>query len=118
MCARSRCRAGGVLPRERADRRLRQDGRRGRGEGRLVRLSTLKRAVPHRGQEDDGAGAGRAARLGLPDVIFYPTGGGTGLIGMWKAFAELEAMGWIGTKRPRMVAVQAAGCTTTMRGRF
>ena len=46
----------------------------------------------------------------LPDVIFYPTGGGTGLIGMWKAFAELEAMGWIDGKRPRMIAVQAEGC--------
>ena len=46
----------------------------------------------------------------VPDVIFYPTGGGTGLIGMWKAFAELEAIGFIGSKRPRMVAVQAEGC--------
>jgi threonine synthase len=46
----------------------------------------------------------------LPDVIIYPTGGGTGLIGMWKAFAEMEQMGWIGSKRPRMVTVQAAGC--------
>ncbi|NIP98979.1 MAG: threonine synthase, partial [Akkermansiaceae bacterium] len=45
----------------------------------------------------------------LPDVIFYPTGGGTGLIGMVKAFEELEAIGWIGPKRPRMVAVQASG---------
>src|SRR3974390_2782950 len=46
----------------------------------------------------------------VPDVIFYPTGGGTGLIGMWKAFAELETIGFIGKKRPRMVAVQASGC--------
>jgi len=46
----------------------------------------------------------------VPDVIFYPTGGGTGLIGMWKAFAELEAIGFLGSKRPRMVAVQAEGC--------
>ncbi|HSK62852.1 MAG TPA: pyridoxal-phosphate dependent enzyme, partial [Pyrinomonadaceae bacterium] len=46
----------------------------------------------------------------LPDVIVYPTGGGTGLIGMWKAFAEMEEMGWIGSRRPRMVTVQAAGC--------
>jgi len=46
----------------------------------------------------------------LPDVIIYPTGGGTGLIGMWKAFAEMEQMGWIGSKRPRMVTVQAEGC--------
>ena len=46
----------------------------------------------------------------LPDVIIYPTGGGVGLIGMWKAFDEMEAMGWIGPDRPRMVSVQAAGC--------
>ena len=46
----------------------------------------------------------------LPDVIFYPTGGGTGLIGMWKAFSELQKLGWIGEKLPRMVAVQAEGC--------
>ena len=48
-------------------------------------------------------------------MIFYPTGGGTGLIGMWKAFAELEAIGFIGSKRPRMVAVQAAGCAPMVR---
>ncbi len=46
----------------------------------------------------------------LPDVVLYPTGGGTGLVGMWKAFAEMEEMGWIGAERPRMVSVQAAGC--------
>jgi threonine synthase len=51
----------------------------------------------------------------LPDVIIYPTGGGTGLIGMWKAFAEMEQMGWIGSKRPRMVTVQAAGCAPIVR---
>ncbi|MCB1992530.1 MAG: threonine synthase, partial [Geminicoccaceae bacterium] len=58
-----------------------------------------------------------AEQLGweLPDVIFYPTGGGTGLIGMWKAFAELEAIGFIGTKRPRMVAVQATGCAPMVK---
>ena len=58
-----------------------------------------------------------AEQLGweLPDSIFYPTGGGTGLIGMWKAFAELEAIGLIGSKRPRMVAVQAAGCAPIVR---
>ena len=48
-------------------------------------------------------------------MIFYPTGGGTGLIGMWKAFAELEAIGFIGSKRPRMVAVQASGCAPIVR---
>ena len=51
----------------------------------------------------------------LPDVIIYPTGGGTGLIGMWKAFDEMEQMGWIGSKRPRMVTVQAAGCAPIVR---
>src|SRR4051812_48382175 len=58
-----------------------------------------------------------AEQLGwdVPDVIFYPTGGGTGLIGMWKAFAELEAIGFIGEKRPRMVAVQAEGCAPMVR---
>ncbi|MCZ6626034.1 MAG: pyridoxal-phosphate dependent enzyme, partial [Deltaproteobacteria bacterium] len=50
-----------------------------------------------------------------PDVILYPTGGGTGLIGMWKAFNELEEMGWIGPKRPRMVSVQAEGCAPIVR---
>ena len=58
-----------------------------------------------------------AEQLGweLPDVIFYPTGGGTGIIGMWMAFAELEAIGWIGPKRPRMVVVQAAGCAPMVK---
>ena len=51
----------------------------------------------------------------VPDAIFYPTGGGTGLIGMWKAFAELEAVGLIGPERPRMYAVQAAGCAPMVR---
>src|SRR5207245_7223638 len=51
----------------------------------------------------------------LPDVIVYPTGGGTGLIGMWKAFDEMEQMDWIGSKRPRMVTVQAAGCAPIVR---
>ena len=58
-----------------------------------------------------------AEQLGwqLPDAIFYPTGGGTGLIGMWKAFAEMEALGWIGPQRPRMYAVQASGCAPIVR---
>ena len=58
-----------------------------------------------------------AEQLGwrLPDVILYPTGGGTGLVGMWKAFDEMEAMGWIGKDRPRMVTVQAAGCAPIVR---
>jgi len=51
----------------------------------------------------------------LPDVIIYPTGGGTGLIGMWKAFDEMERLGWIGARRPRMVTVQAEGCAPIVR---
>jgi threonine synthase len=51
----------------------------------------------------------------LPDAIFYPTGGGVGIIGMWKAFDEMETMGWIGPRRPRMVSVQAAGCAPIVR---
>ena len=51
----------------------------------------------------------------LPDVIIYPTGGGTGLIGMWKAFDEMEKLGWIGSKRPRMVTVQSTGCAPMVK---
>src|SRR6185295_16850083 len=77
--------------------------------------STLKE--PYRIEGKKTMGLELAEQLGweLPDVIFYPTGGGTGLIGMWKAFAELEAIGFIGSKRPRMVAVQAAGCAPMVR---
>ena len=58
-----------------------------------------------------------AEQLGwrLPDVIIYPTGGGTGLIGMWKAFDEMEKLGWIDSKRPRMVTVQSEGCAPMVR---
>ena len=77
--------------------------------------STLKE--PYRIEGKKTMGLELAEQLGwrLPDAIFYPTGGGTGLIGMWKAFAELEAIGWIGAKRPRMVAVQASGCAPIVR---
>ncbi|MHA2500995.1 MAG: pyridoxal-phosphate dependent enzyme, partial [Candidatus Hodarchaeales archaeon] len=51
----------------------------------------------------------------LPDVIVYPTGGGTGIVGMWKAFAELEAVGVIGPERPRMVSVQSSGCAPIVK---
>jgi threonine synthase len=51
----------------------------------------------------------------LPDVIIYPTGGGTGLVGMWKAFDEMEKLGWIGPKRPRMVTVQSDGCAPMVK---
>jgi threonine synthase len=77
--------------------------------------STLKE--PYRIEGKKTMGLELAEQLGwqVPDVILYPTGGGTGLIGMWKAFAELEAIGFIGGKRPRMVAVQAAGCAPMVR---
>jgi threonine synthase len=77
--------------------------------------STLKE--PYRIEGKKTMGLELAEQLGwsVPDLIFYPTGGGTGLIGMWKAFAELEAIGFIGAKRPRMVAVQAAGCAPMVR---
>lgn len=73
-------------------------------------VSTLKE--PYRVEGKKTMGYELAEQLGwqLPDVILYPTGGGTGLIGMWKAFDEMEQMGWIGSHRPRMVSVQAAGC--------
>src|SRR5712672_1664413 len=77
--------------------------------------STLKE--PYRIEGKKTMGLQLAEQLGwdVPDVIFYPTGGGTGLIGMWKAFAELEAAGFIGATRPRMVAVQAAGCAPMVK---
>ncbi len=77
--------------------------------------STLKE--PYRIEGKKTMGLELAEQLGwqVPDVILYPTGGGTGLIGMWKAFAELEAIGWLGLKRPRMVAVQAEGCAPIVK---
>ncbi|HXP06102.1 MAG TPA: threonine synthase [Stellaceae bacterium] len=77
--------------------------------------STLRE--PYRIEGKKTMGLELAEQLGweVPDAIFYPTGGGTGLIGMWKAFDELEQMGWIGKKRPRMVAVQAAGCAPMVK---
>jgi len=77
--------------------------------------STLRE--PYRIEGKKTMGIELAEQLGweLPDVIFYPTGGGTGIIGMWKAFAELEAIGWIGKKRPRMVVVQASGCAPMVK---
>src|SRR5205085_1133200 len=77
--------------------------------------STLKE--PYRIEGKKTMGLELAEQLGwqVPDAIFYPTGGGTGLIGMWKAFDELEAIGFIGGKRPRMVAVQADGCAPIVR---
>lgn len=89
------------------------------GEGKQAMgwfdVSTLKE--PYRIEGKKTMGLELADQLGwtLPDVILYPTGGGTGLIGMWKAFEELERIGWIDDKRPRMVAVQASGCAPIVR---
>ncbi len=87
----------------------------GAAAGRWFDLSTLKE--PYRAEGKKVMGLELAEQLGwcLPDAIFYPTGGGTGLIGMWKAFAELEAVGLIGPERPRMYAVQAEGCAPIVR---
>jgi len=87
----------------------------GAAAGRWFDCSTLKE--PYRIEGKKVMGLELAEQLGweLPDAIFYPTGGGTGLIGMWKAFDELEAIGLIGTKRPRMYAVQASGCAPIVR---
>jgi threonine synthase len=87
----------------------------GAAEGRWFDFSTLKE--PYRIEGKKTMGLELAAQFGwtLPDAIFYPTGGGTGLIGMWKAFDELEKLGWIGSERPRMYAVQASGCAPIVR---
>ena len=87
----------------------------GAAAGKWFDYSTLKE--PYRIEGKKVMGLELAEQLGweLPDSIFYPTGGGTGLIGMWKAFDELEAIGFIGKKRPRMYAVQASGCAPIVR---
>ncbi len=78
-------------------------------------VSTLKEPYRIEGKKTMGLELAEQFNWDLPDAIFYPTGGGTGLIGMWKAFDELEAMGWIGKRRPRMIAVQATGCAPIVR---
>jgi len=78
-------------------------------------MSTLKEPYRVEGKKTLGYELAEQCDWRLPDVILYPTGGGTGLIGMWKAFSEMETLGWIGKKRPRMFAVQAAGCAPIVR---
>ena len=89
------------------------------GEGKETQgwfdVSTLKEPYRIEGKKTIGLEIAEQLNWELPDVIFYPTGGGTGLIGMWKAFDELETMGWIDAKRPRMVAVQASGCAPIVK---
>ena len=89
-------------------------GRRKESEG-WFDVSTLKEPYRVEGKKTLGYELAEQLNWELPDVIIYPTGGGTGLIGMWKAFNEMEALGWIGSKRPRMVTVQATGCAPIVR---
>ena len=96
--------------------------------GRLIRerseadgwfdLSTLKEPYRVEGKKTMGIELAEVGGWGdtwCPDVIVYPTGGGTGIVGMWKAFAELEELGWLTSRRPRMVVVQSAGCAPIVR---
>jgi threonine synthase len=78
-------------------------------------VSTLKEPYRVEGKKTMGYELAEQMRWQLPDVILYPTGGGTGLIGMWKAFDEMEQLGWIGNRRPRMVSVQAEGCAPIVK---
>ncbi|MCH2363649.1 MAG: threonine synthase [Planctomycetes bacterium] len=78
-------------------------------------FSTLKEPYRIEGKKTMGLELAEQLAWQLPDVILYPTGGGTGLIGMWKAFAELRELGWIGDRLPRMVAVQSSGCAPMVR---
>ena len=89
----------------------------GEGKAKVGWFDTSTLKEPYRIEGKKTMGLELAEQLGwqVPDAIFYPTGGGTGLIGMWKAFAELEAIGFIGKKRPRMIAVQAAGCAPMVK---
>lgn len=90
-------------------------GEKARAEG-WFDLSTFKEPYRVEGKKIMGYELAEAFGWKLPDVIIYPTGGGTGLVGMWKAFAELEEMGWLeDTKRPRMVSVQAEGCAPVVK---
>ena len=93
----------GVLSRERAA-----------VEG-LFDVSTLQEPYRVEGKKTMGYEIAEQSGWTLPDAIIYPTGGGTGIVGMWKAFAEMEAMGWIGSERPKMFAVQAEGCAPMVR---
>ena len=87
----------------------------GEREGRWFSCATLREPYRIEGKKTMGLELAEQLQWSLPDAIFYPTGGGTGLIGMWKAFAEMEALGWIGRQRPRMFAVQASGCAPIVR---
>ena len=89
----------------------------GEGKAKVGWFDTSTLKEPYRIEGKKTMGLELAEQLGwdVPDAIFYPTGGGTGLIGMWKAFDELEKIGFIGSKRPRMIAVQASGCAPMVK---
>ena len=78
-------------------------------------VSTLKEPYRVEGKKTMGFELAEQFEWELPDVIIYPTGGGTGIVGMWKGFAELEAIGWIGKKRPRFISVQSTGCAPIVK---
>ena len=78
-------------------------------------LSTLKEPFRVEGKKTMGYELVEQLGWTYPDAVFYPTGGGVGLIGMWKAFEEMEQLGWVTGKRPKMIAVQAAGCAPVAR---
>jgi len=87
----------------------------GAGTEGWFELSTLKEPYRIEGKKTMGYEVAEQLDWELPDAIFYPTGGGVGLIGMWKAFEEMERLGWIGSRRPKMIAVQAEGCQPIVR---
>jgi threonine synthase len=78
-------------------------------------ISTLKEPFRVEGKKTMGYEVAEQLNWKLPDAIFYPTGGGVGLIGMWKAFEEMEQLGWIGSERPKMISVQASGCAPVIK---
>lgn len=78
-------------------------------------VSTLKEPYRVEGKKTMGLELAEQFAWGLPDAIIYPTGGGTGIIGMWKAFEELEQLGWLGAQRPKMISVQASGCAPVVK---
>lgn len=78
-------------------------------------VSTLKEPYRAEGKKTMGLELAEQCNWELPDAVLYPTGGGTGIVGMWKAFDELERLGWIGPQRPKMISVQAAGCAPIVR---
>jgi threonine synthase len=89
----------------------------GEGKAKVGWFDTSTLKEPYRIEGKKTMGLELAEQLGwdVPDVIFYPTGGGTGLIGMWKAFEEMEYLGWIGRERPKMISVQASGCAPIVK---